>query len=99
MKLENLRAKLLAAARSNPPSASVPYAFEKRIMARLAERPIEDLFSLWGNALWKGAVACAAVTAVSVLLRFWTLQPANDADDDSFETVVLAGADQLTETW
>jgi len=99
MNLENLRAKLIAAARDNPPSDNVPYAFEKRVLARLAGRPAEDLFGVWGRALWKGAAACAAVTAVSVVLSVWTLQSATDTDDNSFETVVLAGADQLTETW
>ncbi len=99
MNLENLRTKLIAAARSNLPSDNVPYAFEKRVMARLAHRPAEDLFGLWGRALLKGAAACAVVTAISVALSVWTLQSATDPDDDSFEMVVLAGADQLTETW
>jgi hypothetical protein len=99
MNLENLRAKLIAAARDNPPSDNVPYAFGKRVLARLAGRPAEDLFGIWGSALWKGAAACAAVTAISVVLSVWTLQSATDTDDNSFETVVLAGAGQLTETW
>ena len=37
MNLAELERKLIAAARANPPSDRVPYAFEKRIMARLAE--------------------------------------------------------------
>ena len=38
MNLAELERKLIAAARANPPSDRVPYAFEKRIMARLAAR-------------------------------------------------------------
>jgi len=99
MDLENLRTKLLSAARQTAPDERVPYAFEKRIMARLARKPAEDLFSLWGSALWKGAAACAVITALSVALSVWTFHSKTDTDDDSFETVVLAGADQLTQTW
>ena len=99
MNPETLRSKLISAARKNAPDERVPYAFEKRVMARLAQRPVEDLFSLWGSALWKGAAACALITAVSVVLSVWTFQSATDTDDDAFETVVLAGADQLTQTW
>ena len=40
MNLAELERKLIAAARANPPSDRVPYAFEKRIMARLAARPV-----------------------------------------------------------
>src|SRR5256885_15423022 len=99
MNLENLRTKLLSAARQTAPDERVPYAFEKRIMAHLARKPAEDLFSLWGTALWKGAAACAAITAICVALSVWTFHSATDNDDAAFETVVLAGADQLTQTW
>src|SRR5438552_3949715 len=99
MNLENLRAKLLSAARQIAPDERVPYAFEKRIMAHLARKPAEDLFSLWGSALWMGAAACAVITAVSVALSVWTFHSATDNEDDGLETVVLAGADQLTQTW
>jgi len=100
MNLENLRTKLIAAARRNPPSESVPYAFEKRIMARLRNQPMEDAWSLWASGLWKGAAACAAITALSIVLSVWALPPLTDPREEApFETVVLAGADQLTETW
>src|ERR1041385_8325737 len=99
MDLENLRTKLLSAARQTAPDERVPYAFEKRIMARLARKPAEDLFSLWGSALWKGAAACAVITALSVVLSVWNFHSAADSDDDALEMVVLAGADQMTETW
>src|SRR3954467_7098865 len=99
MNLENLRAKLLSAERQTAPDEQVPYAFEKRIMAHLARKPAEDLFSLWGSALWKGAAACAVITALSVAFSVWSFHSATENDEDAFETVVLAGADQLTQTW
>lgn len=58
MNLELLRQKLITAARSRPPSEGVPYAFERRIMARLAP-PDPGLF--WTRILWRAAAPCVAV--------------------------------------
>ena len=56
MNLDDLQKKLLAAARSHPPVDAVPYAFEKRIMARLgAARNVADGWTFWGRALWRAA--------------------------------------------
>ena len=65
----------------------------------LPKAPVQDLFSLWGTALWKGAAACAAITALTVALSLWSFHNGADSDDDTLDMVVLAGADQLTETW
>ena len=62
MNLDSLRDKLLAAARANPPSDQVPYAFEKRILARLREQPAPDLGALWTRMLWRAAAPCVALT-------------------------------------
>ena len=99
MQLENLRSKLIAAARLDVPADDVPYAFEKRIMARITGQPIEDVWSLWANGLWKGAAACALITAIVVLLSLWASPALADDPPAPFETVVLAGADELTESW
>lgn len=56
--------KLLDAARAVPTDYRVPYAFEKRIMARLASVRIEDPLALWGQALWRGAVFCLTLTVL-----------------------------------
>lgn len=101
MDLENLRTKLIAAARQDTPREDVPFAFEKCIIARLkAQRP-EDAWRLWGAGLWRGAIACAAISTIAILLSFWALPAANATDNQeaAFETVVLAGADELTESW
>jgi len=64
MNENELRAKLIAAARNHPPSDAVPYAFEKRIMSRLADRPAPNIWAQWGGPLWRGALACVAITVV-----------------------------------
>ncbi len=69
MNLAELERKLIAAARANPPSDQVPYAFEKRIMARLAARPAMDHCTLWARALWRAAAPCVAIM---LLLGAWS---------------------------
>ena len=69
MNTEELKKKLLAAARANPPGDHVPLAFEKRILANLAAKPVADLAALWARALWRAAVPCVAVTVLLPLER------------------------------
>ena len=104
MNLQKLQQKLLAAARSNPPSDHVPYAFEKRIMAHLS-KPVMDVWSAWGRSLWRAAAACAVVSA---LLGGWTVQtsPTEKMDlGQAFENTVFAALDErpvtvsYEETW
>ena len=61
MKLIDLEKKLIAVARANPPSDRVPLAFEKRIMALLTGRPVQDVWAVWAKALWYAAAPCVAV--------------------------------------
>ncbi len=96
MNLAELEQKLVAAARANPPSDWVPYAFEKRIMARLAARPVVDDWALWARALWRAAAPCAAIM---LLLGAWSFfapprnAPANDLSQQ-LEQTLLAAVDQ-----
>lgn len=90
---------MISAARRQASAEGVPYAFEKRIMARLPSLPAVDLWSLWGAGLWKGAAACAAVTVLSILLTMWNFHPSDENNDQSLESVILAGADQMTDSW
>jgi len=105
MNLDTLHQKLLATARANPPADCVPYAFEKRILARLADRPTVDLAALWARALWRAAAPCVAFM---LLLGVWTLvgtqnhsTAANltEGDDFSqhFERTMLAAVEESTE--
>ena len=84
MNLDDLQKKLLAAARANPPSDRVPFAFEKRITALLKSRPAMDPLSLWARALWRAAAPCAAIMLV---LGVWSFigNDASTAANDSFE--------------
>jgi len=97
MKLAELERKLIAAAKANPPSDHVPYAFEKRIMAQLLQaRPLRDHWGQWAGALWRATVPCVAIM---LLLSAWSfLAPlgAPSATDLSqeFENTVLAAVDQ-----
>ena len=94
MNLADLQKKLMAAARANPPSDVVPYAFEKRIMARLTARPAEDPWLIWGVALWRGAAACVVLSILAVVL----VSGSADGSDD-LESTVFAAAQDLSETW
>ncbi|HWF19258.1 MAG TPA: hypothetical protein VG754_08320 [Verrucomicrobiae bacterium] len=60
MNLAELQRKLIAAARANAPEDRVPYAFEKRIMARLAGQKAPDVWALWGRAFSRAAIYCVA---------------------------------------
>ncbi len=66
--------KLLAAARAARTSDAVPYAFEKRISARLAGCAIEHPALPWNQALWRGAMACVTV---ALLCSAWAYSPLN----------------------
>lgn len=94
MNLDQLQHKLIAAARTVKPSDCVPYAFEKRIMARLTEGARVDLLGAWSAALWRSAAGCVAVVALSSLV---TLSISNNAPEtdfsQEFETAVFASAD------
>jgi hypothetical protein len=102
MNLAKLEQKLVAVARANPPSDQVPYAFEKRIMARLAVRPALDDWALWARALWRAATPCVAIM---LLLGAWSLfTPSRSASSASsastgdlsqqLEQTLLAAVDQ-----
>ena len=64
MNLSELHRKLIAAARTTPADERVPYAFEKRIMARLAGKVALDPWGLWGRAFSRAAVLCVAFMLV-----------------------------------
>ena len=106
MKLEELNKKLIAAARLNAPDDRVPYAFEKRIMALIADRPMPDSLALWARALWRAAVPCVVtVVLLGAGLSFvprdetaggetvLNVATTNEVSPD-FETVLLAAVDQ-----
>ena len=102
MNIDQLRQKLLAAGRANPPGDTVPYAFEKRIMARIAELPVVDVWSVWNRVLWRAAAPCVALT---VLLGGWTIVSlsvnggSHDPLPDELESALLTPVDNPGESW
>ena len=94
MNLAQLQNKLIDAARKNPPGDQVPYAFEKRIMARLAAVPQFDEWMQWVRSLWYGAAVCAAV---AICMSVWSFAPDDELElaanfsQDLEQTILPAG--------
>jgi hypothetical protein len=108
MNQNELHRKLIAAARAAVPGDRVPYAFEKRIMARLAALPRPDDLLLWDQALWRGAASCVALLAIigacSFLLTGDTATGAAGGNGEeelsqAFENTLLASVDQSANTF
>lgn len=101
MNLDNLQQKLIAAARANSPGDQVPYAFEKRIMARLAQGAHLDMLGAWSNALWRAALSCAGIVLITAAVTLWNgSSPTTETDlSHEFETAVFANAGSTDEAW
>ena len=100
MKLDNLKMKLIAAARADLPSDRVPYAFEKRIMARLASAAVApvDLLGAWSAALWRAAVPCLAIALLFGAVSLWSGYRSNQTDfSQEFDKAVYASIDSADE--
>jgi hypothetical protein len=100
--LNELHAKLIAAARKNPPGGRVPYAFEKRVVTRLRAATPPNAWALWGRPLWQAAMSCVAITLLCGLWSYASHLQREKADNFSqeFEAVVFAPVnEQLEETW
>jgi len=101
MNMVELQKKLFAAARTNPPSDEVPYAFEERILAQLAAKPAFDILATWNRTLWQAAAPCVAVM---LLLGAWTrfAQRADSSRETlaaDLESSLYLPFDNSTETW
>ena len=97
MNLSELHRKLIAAARSEAPDTRVPYAFEKRILARLAGQTAVDSRGLWARALWRSALCCVAFMLV-VGAGFHFLPPSNPENlSQAVEQTLLAAVDSGTD--
>ena len=69
MHLGELERKLIAAAKAHPPSDAVSYAFEQRIIARLHDVPVSDVWADWARALWRAAAPCVAI---AIFIGVWS---------------------------
>lgn len=103
MKIAELQKKLIAAGRTLPVDDRVPYAFEKRVMARLRAARPADGWSAWARGLWQAAVPCVGLAVALCALSF---SSGTDADGSSqaslseqFETAVYAAMDYPEGSW
>jgi hypothetical protein len=99
MNPSDLQTKLIRAARCEPPRDQVPYAFEKRVMARIASAAPLNPWAVWGRPLWRAALSCVAVT---LLCGLWSLaatprQESSESFAQDFERTVFASLDQHVE--
>lgn len=97
MKTPRTPEELIKLARSIPSDERAPYAFEKRIMARLVENPAADPLSLWAQALWRGVAPCLGIMLMALVMSFATTRNASAPSSDAaqteaadFETAVYA---------
>jgi len=94
MNVSKLEKKLLAAARTLEVSETVPYAFSKRIMARISSAKRSDQWSWWAVALWRATAPCVAIM---VVLSAWTYYSTHQGSSDlsqDFDNTVLAVVQQ-----
>ena len=78
------------------------HAFEKRIMARVAARPVVDVWSVWTRVLWQTAAPCVALTLLLAIWTFVSISPHGNTRAplaDELESALLAPLDNPGEAW
>ena len=91
MKLDKIIEKLLFSAKNDTPSDHVPYAFEKRIMAQIADLPaVEDVWVTWSRLLWRAVAPCSAVAVLTAVawVSFSPAQPDLAVLDPELDEIV-----------
>lgn len=104
MDLEALYQKLIAAARIERPAATVPYAFEQRILAHVTTRSPASATVGWESLLWRAAAASVGVALAVSVVGLLSLGDngtslASLAYGQDLESTVLAAADVLSDLW
>lgn len=103
--LDELQKTLLAVARRNPPSARVPYAFERRVMAQLRLVPTSAaaIWTDWSRGMWKAALSGLAVAVLLVGADGVLPDNGEEAGEslslDPVEATVLASVGPGSEVW
>jgi hypothetical protein len=96
MDLDKLHKKLITAAKATAPSDQVPYAFEKRIMARLTAPLAVDVWAVWGRWLWRAVTPCMSVMAglgVWVVATTHPIEPESPNLEQAIENTLLSSDD------
>ena len=88
-------------ARSIPPDDRVPYAFEKRVMARVFAQPQTTVREIWGRVLWRACIPCVAIMLISSVLDVFSARSISQEASlgVDLESAVLAPLDELSQTW
>ncbi len=97
MSLPDLHAKLIRAARLNPPDDRVPYAFEKRITALIKDRVAEHNRHSWVQGLWRAALPCVAIAFMCGAWMLFAADRSGTNPEDfsqNLENTLLASVDQ-----
>jgi hypothetical protein len=97
MNLDHLQNKVIAAARTMRADERVPYAFEKRVMTRLAQASHVDVLADWSTALWRAAVSCVAVVVLSGAWFTWSSAQSDTDFSSELEIAVVANAGSAEE--
>src|SRR5262245_60484217 len=101
MNLEKLQRALLDAARRDVPLDTVPYAFEKRVMASLRARPAAQPVAEWATGMWRAAFSalafCALVSAFHVLSVDTTAGREPYGESPDLEAALLAPLESITD--
>ena len=95
MNLAKLQNKLIAAGRRQEPDLRVPYAFEKRIMARLAARERIDHWAFWVHGMWRAAASSVAVAGLFMIVCHFQPVVSESGHDltQDLENTLLASAE------
>ncbi len=107
MKPDDTLEKLYTAERAKEDDQSVPFAFEKRIMAKLDELESPDPIALWATSLWKACIPCLSAMAI-MLVAFPSPPrqdvssipaPENQAATEELESLLLAALETDGGEW
>ena len=101
MDIVDLEKRLLAVARAHRTSDDVPYAFEKRVMARIAMESLVDVWAFWGRLLWRAAAPCLAIMLVFTVWSLFSTTSNSNGDNlaIALEDSVMAPLARLEESW
>jgi len=96
MDLKQLEQKVLSAGRHLPVDESVPYSFEKRVMAQIRGARSVDAWVLWSKPMWISAILCLLL---SFFLSAWSMFTPREVQSVSLESTLLSMAEELSDTW
>jgi hypothetical protein len=90
--------QLVRAARALPDDERVPYAFEKRIMARVRSARVTDVWSACAATMWRAAFSCLAIMLLTGAVVRYVGAPSPELFAGDLERTVLAPVD-IDESW